>query len=87
MPMPRERVRVIITIFCPECNKASLNFFRIFDDDDTFNKYLKSTWVPKYETTRYSRSDIDAKKNFGDFDEVVIVRSKCSQHKRVFVKV
>ena len=62
-----------------------MNMFKIFENDESVARYLNQTWKNHGEIVRYGRKDAKAKKHLGDYDEVVIVRYACKEHRRVRV--
>ena len=64
-----------------------MNMFKIFENDQSVARYLTQTWQNHGEIVRYERKDKKAPKHFGDYDEVVIVRYACREHRRVRVTI
>ena len=62
-----------------------MNMFKIFENEQSVATYLKRTWSAHGEIVRYVRKDMKAAKHLGDYDEAVIVRYACQEHRRVRV--
>jgi len=59
-----------------------MNMFKIFENDESVACYLNQTWKNHGEIVRYGRKDLKARKHLGDYDEVVIIRYACKEHRR-----